>query len=150
MATPSWRRLKEAQWVFKPPNPPFKLINKMVYNELARIYLEEKDKKLKASIAITDFDLLIRRSLEPNASESAVADAWKKISSGTLKPEVFLEKSSVMRKRLVEIIDRFGRDRIDLAGPECGLRGFPTYSSALKCLKNVSQATVLDSSSSSK
>jgi methionine synthase II (cobalamin-independent) len=112
--------------------------------------LEEKDKKLKASIAITDFDLLIRRSIESNASESAVADAWKKISSGSLKPEVFLEKSSIMRKRLVEIIDRFGRDRIDLAGPECGLRGFPTYGSALKCLKNVSQATVLYSSSSSK
>lgn len=107
--------------------------------------LEKKDKRLKASIAITDFDQLIRRSFKPNVSGSAVADVWKKISSGTLKPEGFLEKSSTMRKRLVELIDRFGRDRIDLAGPECGLRGFPTYMSAVKCLKNVSQAVNIGS-----
>ena len=79
-----------------------------------------------------------------------MADVWKKIASGSLKPEVFLEKSSTMRKRLVELIDRFGRDRIDLAGPECGLRGFPSYMSAVKCLTNVSQAMDIGSGSNFK
>ena len=102
--------------------------------------LEKKDKMLKVSVAKTDFDQLIRESLGIKASESATANVWKGISRGELKPEAFLESSGVMKKRLVDIINRFGEERVVLAGPECGLWGFPTYSSAIECLNNASLA----------
>jgi hypothetical protein len=102
--------------------------------------LEKDDKTLKASIAIADFDQLIKKGLNSNASDAAVADAWKKISKRTLDPEVFLETVDVMKKRLLLVIGRFGVDRVRFAGPECGLRGFPTYASAIECLKRVSKA----------
>ncbi len=102
--------------------------------------LEKEDKLLKASIATSDFDQLIREKLGPNASNDAVADAWKNISRSTINPELFLEDVDLMKRRLEEIIVRFGKERVTLAGPECGLRGFPTYVSAIECLKRVSKA----------
>ncbi|MDH5447404.1 MAG: hypothetical protein OEY24_00975 [Candidatus Bathyarchaeota archaeon] len=102
--------------------------------------LEREDKLLKASIAITDFDRLVREKLGSNASDDSVAEAWKNISNGTLNPEAFLEDVGVMKKRLVRIVGRFGVERVVLAGAECGLRGFPTYASAIHCLKRVSKA----------
>jgi len=102
--------------------------------------LEKEDKLLKASIAIADFDQLIKKGLNSAASDAAVADAWKKISKGALNPELFLETVDVMKKRLMQIIERFGVERVRFAGPECGLRGFPTYASAIECLKRVSKA----------
>ena len=102
--------------------------------------LEKEDKLLKASIAIADFDQLIREKLGSNTSDDAVADVWKSIAKGTVSPETFLEDVNFMKKRLVRIIERFGRERVVLAGPECGLRGFPTYASAIQCLKRVSEA----------
>ena len=103
-------------------------------------HLEKQDKQLKASIAIADFDRLIKKKLSSNASDEAVADAWKKITEATLNPESFLENVGVMKKRLAKIIDQFGMERVVLAGTECGLRGFPTYASAIECLRNVSKA----------
>jgi len=41
---------------------------------------------------------------------------------------------------LVEMVGRFGIERVPYAGPECGLRGFPTYECALECLRRVSSA----------
>jgi 5-methyltetrahydropteroyltriglutamate--homocysteine methyltransferase len=107
-----------------------------------RRLLDRKDKQLKASVAKTDFDQLIRESLGTKASDSSIADVWYKLSRGELKPETFLESTATMKKRLVEIINRFGEDRVVLAGPECGLRGFPSYSSAIDCLRNASLAVV--------
>ncbi len=102
--------------------------------------LDEKDKQLKASVTKTDFDLLIRDSLGTKASDSAVADVWNKLSRGELKPEAFLESTATMKKRLMDTINRFGEERVALAGPECGLRGFPSYGSAIGCLSNASLA----------
>ncbi len=102
--------------------------------------LEKEDKMLKASIAITDFDRLMKNSLGLAVSEEVVADVWKNISKGKLNPEKFLEASDVIKKRLLKITERFGSERVALAGPECGLRGFPTYASAIECLKRVSKA----------
>jgi methionine synthase II (cobalamin-independent) len=42
-----------------------------------------------------------------------------------------------MKKRLTKILELFGENRVPYAGPECGLRSFPTYESALECLRRV-------------
>lgn len=102
--------------------------------------LEREDKLLKASIAITDFDQLMHRKLGSQTSGAAVANAWKRIHKQTLNPETFLESVGTMKKRLVKTLERFGRTKVTLAGPECGLRGFPTYASAIQCLRRASEA----------
>ncbi len=102
--------------------------------------LEEQDKFLKASIAITDFDQLIRAKLGLHISEEVVADIWTSISKKKMKPEKFLEEVALISKRLTEIVKRFGNERVILAGTECGLKGFPTYTSAIECLRRVSKA----------
>jgi 5-methyltetrahydropteroyltriglutamate--homocysteine methyltransferase len=110
--------------------------------------LESTDKFLKASIGVVDFDRLIKESvliaLPKKVSEMVVneraAEAWKNITRGKLDPELFLEDVKSMGKRLTEILDRFGTERVPYAGPECGLKGFPTYECALECLRRVSSA----------
>lgn len=101
--------------------------------------LEERDKMLKASIAISDFDQLIVNQ-SGSSSPSSVAHAWKSMSMGELDADTFLESVDHMRKRLLKITDLFGVERVRLAGPECGLRGFPTYESALQCLQRSADA----------
>jgi len=108
--------------------------------QITKRRLEEEDKLLKASIAITDFDHLMKEKLNLNASDDAIADAWRNILNGNLDPKMFLENVEVMKKRLAIVIGRFGVERVALAGPECGLRGFPTYTSAISCLSLVSKA----------
>jgi 5-methyltetrahydropteroyltriglutamate--homocysteine methyltransferase len=110
-------------------------------------FLESTDKFLKASICITDFDKLIRNSIVADSTqklnESAVnqriAEAWKDISRKRLDPKAFLEEEKMMQERLNKTVERFGVGRIPYAGPECGLRSFPTYESALECLRRVSK-----------
>ena len=101
--------------------------------------LEREDKRLKASITISDFDHLIKTRLGSAASNDDLANVWKNIRKGTVKPEAFLEDADVMKKRLTKIVERFGIEKVALAGPECGLRGFPTYAAALECLIRVSE-----------
>jgi 5-methyltetrahydropteroyltriglutamate--homocysteine methyltransferase len=102
--------------------------------------LEEKDKILKASIAIADFDKLIKEKLGgSNVFSEVVADAWKEISNGKGNPEIFVEDVGVMKKRLTQVVERFGLERVMFAGPECGLRGFPDYATAMECLRRVSK-----------
>lgn len=110
--------------------------------------LESTDKFLKASIGVVDFDRLIKENvlttLPKKVSEiivnERVAEAWKNITRGKLDPKLFLENVKLMGKRLTEILNRFGAERVPYAGPECGLKGFPTYECALECLKRVSSA----------
>jgi len=45
-----------------------------------------------------------------------------------------------MRKRLIDVVERFGPERVIYAGPECGLGSFPTYASAVEYLRRVSEA----------
>lgn len=103
-------------------------------------HLQREDKLLNATIAITDFDRLIREKLGSKATNDSVANAWKNISKGTVNPKTFLEDVAVMNKRLVRIIERFGMEKVALAGPECGLWGFPSYACAIECLKRVARA----------
>jgi 5-methyltetrahydropteroyltriglutamate--homocysteine methyltransferase len=110
--------------------------------------LESTDKSLKASISIADFDTLIKKRIIATSGQKMtelavnerIAEAWKGITSRKTDPETFLENLDIMKKRLVEIISRFGVERVPYAGPECGLKGFPTYECALECLRRVSSA----------
>ena len=108
--------------------------------------LESTDKFLKASISVSDFDTLIKKRIVTSSRQKMtglainerVAEAWTGITSRKTDPEIFLENYDIMKKRLVEIVDRFGVERVLYAGPECGLKGFPTYKCALECLRRVS------------
>jgi len=110
--------------------------------------LESTDKFLKASIGISDFDKLIRKNITANlkqrvgetAINEQVAEAWKNITNGKLDPKTFLESTELMEKRLNAIVSRFGLERVPYAGPECGLKSFPTYECALECLRRVANA----------
>jgi methionine synthase II (cobalamin-independent) len=110
--------------------------------------LESTDKFLKASIAFSEFDNLIRRRIISNSREKLteistnekIAETWKGIGHGRIDPETFLEDVEVMKGRLLEVVGRFGVERVPYAGPECGLKGFPTYKSAVECLRRVSSA----------
>jgi len=107
--------------------------------------IESRDKLLKASVCISNFDELIKRKLFSNSKREDVevtqriGDVWKKINSGKADPNMFLEDINTMRRRLTEAINRFGSERVVYAGPECGLRSFPTYECAVECLKRVSK-----------
>jgi len=110
--------------------------------------LESTDKFLKASITVTDFDQLIRSNViamskhrlnEISANEK-VAEAWKNLSKKQIDPIIFVEEAELMKERLIKIVKDFGENRVPYAGPECGLRSFPTYESALECLRRVSKA----------
>jgi len=110
--------------------------------------LESTDKFLKASISIADFDALIKRRIITTSRQKMtelavnerIAEAWTDITSRKTDPEIFLENLAIIKERLVKIVDRFGVERIPYAGPECGLKGFPTYECALECLRRVSSA----------
>ena len=112
-----------------------------------RELLESNDKFLKASVTVNDFDKLIKARLvedSPQLSGSDVsekiADVWTRIKSGKVDPDVFLDSVQTMKNRLVGVVERFGEDRVPYVGPECGLKGYPTYENALECLRRVSEA----------
>jgi len=123
-------------------------VNDAIYQaKRTRERLESSDKFLKASIAVTDFDQLIRDNLittskqemnEININEK-VAETWKNLTKKQINPIKFVENAQLMKERLVKIVKYFGENRIPYAGPECGLRGFPTYESAIECLRRVSK-----------
>ncbi|MEM3437453.1 MAG: hypothetical protein QXP55_02815 [Nitrososphaerales archaeon] len=109
--------------------------------------LEKKDKFLKASICITDFDRLIRDKISAESQEideitliQKVDKAWTEIKQGRIDPNDFLESIEIIIKRLKKIVDNYGVERVPYAGPECGMKGFPNYESALEYLKRVSYA----------
>lgn len=110
--------------------------------------LESKDKYLKASMTVNDFDKLIRQKIVAETKEKIaetdinekIADAWTAIKKEKVDPDVFLETPETMKKRVTDVVERFGEERILYAGPECGLKGYPTYKNALECLKRISTA----------
>ncbi len=110
--------------------------------------LESRDKFLKASITINDFDKLIKGKIAADSQEKLaesdlnerVADAWTDIKHERVNPASFLETVDTMKRRLANVVDRFGTERVLYAGPECGLKGYPTYETAMECLRRVSVA----------
>jgi len=111
--------------------------------------LEATDKFIKASIAMTDFDQLIRdqivstslQKMTDLAINEKIAEAWKNLNAKKTNPLTYLENIETMKHRLKDSIQRFGAHRIVYSGPECGMRSFPTYESAMECLRKVSEAT---------
>jgi 5-methyltetrahydropteroyltriglutamate--homocysteine methyltransferase len=109
--------------------------------------LESTDKFMKASITVTDFDQLIRnrviaksqQKLNEISVNEKIADAWKRLNKNEIDPAIFIEDTELMKERLNKAIETFGANRVLYAGPECGMRGFPTYESALECLRRVSK-----------
>jgi 5-methyltetrahydropteroyltriglutamate--homocysteine methyltransferase len=119
----------------------------LYHSDRTKKLLEEKDKFLKASIGITDFDRLIRNSMilsSKQLSEAAigqrVSEIWTDIYKGKSNPIIFLETVEKMKERLARIIDRFSRQRVPYAGLECGLKSFPAYESAIEYLKRLSES----------
>lgn len=115
-------------------------------SKYTRKMLEQTDKFLKASVTPTDFDKLIKQKIEKEYPQKenilqVIGEVWKEIKRGKLNPKIFLEDIKIIQLRLEHIIKMFGVERILYAGPECGLKSFPTYQCALECLKNVSDAT---------
>lgn len=112
--------------------------------------LESNDKFLKASVCVSDFDKLIRKRVLSSPRETRkgdvaqrIGEVWREIDRGKVSPDIFLESAESMEEKLREMIRRFGSERVPYAGPECGLRGFPTYECAVECLRRVSKATKL-------
>ena len=108
--------------------------------------LEETDKQLKASICVTDFDRLILSYLSKNhirteqQLQEGLAEVWRNIRGGKTDPLLFLEDKETMEARLADVVSRFCEEHVPYAGPECGLRSFPSVNAALTCLSRLSQA----------
>ena len=109
--------------------------------------LEATDKFTKASIAITDFDQLIRNQiiadsrlkLSETSMNEKIAETWTGVNRGQIDANSFIEDINLIKKRLAKILELLGENRVPYAGPECGLGSFPTYESALECLRRVAK-----------
>ncbi len=117
-------------------------VNNFLYqSEETRKRLESMDKFLKASICITNFDSLILSNIsQKNNVNEKIAEVWKSINSEKMDPTIFLEDVRLMKKRITRIVNKFGVERVPYAGPECGLKSFPTYKCALECLRRTAEA----------
>jgi len=121
--------------------------NHLYESTRAKQLCEKFDKSLKASIAITNFDSLIRRQITastPNLNETSigqsVADTWTLIKKGKVDPITYLETQEEVESRLRRIVELFGEERVPFAGPECGMSSFPNLNCALEYLRRISGA----------
>lgn len=135
-------------WGVKPFDIVESHVNDPIYESTkTKEILEKNDKFIKASIAVTDFDSLIRRHYVSKGNQvdeislnEKVGNTWVNIRKNLVDPLEFIEEVGLMQKRLATIVSYFGEERVPYAGPECGLRGFPTLNSAFELLKRVSKA----------
>ena len=107
--------------------------------------LEDYDKFLKANVCTTNFDRLIREKVTASNQQNIdinekIKENWKKILKGEMNASIFLEDVALLRKRILDIDNRYGPERVPYASPECGLKGYPTYECALECLRRVASA----------
>jgi len=115
--------------------------------------LEESNKFLKAPIAVTQFDDLIRQKIRSDDPEKTAAE-WQRIRRREADPVSYLENPDVIKKRLERTVEFFGEERVPYAGPECGLGGhyignYPFYDCAIKYLGRIA-SVVKDYNASSK
>lgn len=130
------------------------VVDPLYQTKRTRDRLEATDKFVKASIAVTDFDQLIRNKIIATTSQKLsdaninekIAETWTTITKKHVDPTAFVEDTTLLKQRLTKIVELFGENRVTYAGPECGLRSFPTYESALECLRRVAD-TVKDKNS---
>ena len=111
--------------------------------ETTKRRLEETDKRLKASVAVTLFDKLIEAHLRREGPDSDIqqrlGEAWTEIRHGRVDPFTLMEDPALFRKRLTMVVERFGEERVPHAGPECGFGSWPTYETAMGCLRQISE-----------
>ena len=112
--------------------------------EKTKKLLEANDKFLVATLCHTQFDELVRAKLRQQLGRAPettltekLGEIWAGIRRGKVDPTQYLEDREVMEKRLGTVVRLFGVERIPLAGPECGLGGFPTYKTAITYLNRV-------------
>ena len=109
--------------------------------------LEETGKRLKASIFHNQFDDLIKARLNREGVvedvEQRVGDTWTQIRKGEVDPMGFLEEVDIGIARLRQVVERFGVEKVPMVGPECGLGGWPSYETAMECLRRTAEATKL-------
>ncbi|MEM4201283.1 MAG: hypothetical protein QXR91_07010 [Nitrososphaerales archaeon] len=112
--------------------------------ERTRKLLERRDKKLKASICITDVNRLAEKAAEhtPRYStlpeEQRLGQLWADIKRGKEDATILLESEEEISARLQQTIKLVGLENIPYAGPECGLKSFLTLDNALLYLKRCS------------
>ena len=116
--------------------------------ERTKKQLEATDKCIKASIAVTDYEQLIRKHIIAEtgktnniAVDEKAAEVWNNLKARKLDPTTFLDTVDTMKQRLKQITEKFGENRTPYAGTECGTWSFPTYETAIEYLRRVSEAT---------
>ncbi len=95
--------------------------------------LESYEKKLRVGISRSDIDSMIAYFNQKHG-----VNAWKD-EKLVIKAIDELENSTNILQRIKKAYDLFG-DLIAYIGPDCGLGGFPTQSSAIKLLENTANA----------
>ena len=108
--------------------------------------LEAYDKSLKATACTTNFDELVRQKTTTSHQQNTeinqkIKESWKRILNKEINATTFLEDTALIRKRILDISNRYGQERVPYASPECGLKGYPTYECAIECLRRVALAT---------
>jgi 5-methyltetrahydropteroyltriglutamate--homocysteine methyltransferase len=116
------------------------VIDAHIQNTVTRKELENNDKKLKASITVSNYDTLLSNVFGSNTQKKA--SIWSKILTGQIDPTKYLETTKTMKKRLMKTLQKYGTENVPYAGPECGLKGHPTHNCAIQCLKRVARATI--------
>jgi 5-methyltetrahydropteroyltriglutamate--homocysteine methyltransferase len=107
--------------------------------ESTKSWLEETDKRVFASIGVTQYDNLIQsyylgQGYQGNIPEK-IGEVWSDIRKKAVDPYRFLEDPKILRKRLGRVVDSFGVERVGYVSPECGLNSFPDYKVAMECLE---------------
>lgn len=85
--------------------------------------LEEHDKFIRVGIARTDIDSIIAGFLEKNIEPSA---------------KMLIDEKEEIRRRFEKAKEKFG-ERLLFAGPDCGLRSWPSQEAAGELLRRVSE-----------
>lgn len=116
----------------------------MYTSDSTRQRLEEKDKNIWAAVGVTQFDNLIHMHYHAEGFEGdmpeKIAETWTGIKKGAIDPYIFLEDQGTMEKRLSKVMEFLGAERMAYASPECGLNSFPSYETAVECLRRASAA----------
>jgi 5-methyltetrahydropteroyltriglutamate--homocysteine methyltransferase len=93
--------------------------DRLYTSEKTKKLLEKEDKYLKASISITVFDDLIKKEIERNMNQideimlnQKIADVWTGIKKGRINATQYIETLEIMKKRLLQIINRYGIERV--------------------------------------
>jgi 5-methyltetrahydropteroyltriglutamate--homocysteine methyltransferase len=120
------------------------IVDPIYVQEATKRRMEETGKRLKASIFATQFDNLITNSLKRKGLkgnlQQHVGDIWTQIGRKRVDPMTFLEGIDVGVKRLSNVVERFGAENVLMAGPECGLGSWPSYETAMECLRRTAEA----------